>query len=272
MTVWGLSPFDDDDTVDFSYEFKRSGLPALARACNDARYSDSRLEQHAEGFAAAYIVSGILSQNADALSAKTLELKPTKELIDSAAAAVRVIRENGSDYLNGWAALGEDVYAQKLDQISQLLRVLSGDPEQKVAQGDVLEGSAPGERQIAPGSWNYQRFSNVQLLTIRNQMKDNVEVERDVDHSFVCGSEEIALAVIKQLEDKFSIDGPTFAKGEDSEPDCWTVVATTSYAPNFANTLGFSLLMFNVSNETGAEYDGWGAPIIKAKKSWFGRK
>jgi hypothetical protein len=82
-----MHPFDDDDTIDFSYEIKREGLTALARACKDARYSDSREEQHAEGFAAAFIVASIITKDAEAVNAKTLELKPTKQLIEADGAA-----------------------------------------------------------------------------------------------------------------------------------------------------------------------------------------
>jgi hypothetical protein len=105
-------------------------------------------------------------------------------------------------------------------------------------------------------------------------MKDDVEVERQIDHTFACESEAVALAVVDNLvaRDKdFTIEGPTFQPGEDGEADCWLVEASTSYAPNFANTWGCSLVMFDVAYETGAKYDGWGAPIIKRQKSWFGR-
>ena len=140
--------------------------------------------------------------------------------------------------------------------------------------GDVLAGDAPAEREIVGKSWSYQRFANVQLLTIRHNMKDDAEIERDVDHTFACESETVALAVVDALvaRDKdFAIEGPTFQPAEDGEADFWLVVASTSYAPNFANTWGCSRLMFDVAYETGAEYDGWGAPIVKRKKSWFGR-
>jgi hypothetical protein len=29
--------------------------------------------------------------------------------------------------------------------------------------------------------------------------------------------------------------------------------------------------MFDIAFKCGAVYDGWGSPIVKRKKSWFGR-
>jgi hypothetical protein len=271
MTVWGMHPFDDDDTIDFSYEIKRSGLTALARACKDARYSDSREEQHAEGFAAAFIVASILTKDSEAVNAKTLELKPTKELIEAAGAVVRVIREYGSDYLARWLVFGEEVHAQYLEQLDAIGKTLGVDPEQKTQPGDVLEGQAPAEQEILPNTWEKQRWANLQLLATRDKMKDDTEIERDVDHTFVCSSEKVALAVVKSLGQDYSIEGPTHLPAEDDEAECWVVVATKSYAPDFENTWGYTLRMFDVAFETGADYDGWGAPVIKGKKSWFGR-
>jgi hypothetical protein len=271
MTVWGMHPFDDDDTIDFSYEVKRSGLTALARACKDARYSDSREDQHAEGFAAAFIVASILSKDSEAVNAKTLALKPTKDLVEAAGAVVRVIREYGSDYLSRWLVFGEEVHSQYLEQLDAVGKTLGVDPDQKAQPGDVLKGDAPAEQEMLPNSWENQRWSNLQLLATRNKMKDDTELERDVDHTFVCPSEKAALAVIKSLGKDYSVEGPTHLPAEDGEAECWVVVATKSYAPDFENTWGHTLLMFDIAFETGAVYDGWGAPVIKGKKSWFGR-
>ncbi|MEO0024709.1 MAG: Regulator of ribonuclease [Actinomycetota bacterium] len=268
MTVWGLHPFDDDDTIDFSYEVRRSGLAALDRACRDARHSDSRQEQHAEGLAAAYIIA---STQTDALGNNPLSLEPTKQLIGSAAAVVRVIRELGTDYLDQWRVFGDDVYKQKIEQLDEIARALGGDEVHEIQSGDLLEGNAPDEQPMAPKSWQNQRFSNVQLLSIRQGMKDAVDVERDVDHTFACSSESIAQAVATALNDDFVIEGPTYSPAEDGEPELWVVVATKSYAPDFSNTWSYTLRMFDVAHETGADYDGWGAPIEKRKKSWFKR-
>jgi len=271
MTVWGLNPFDDDDTIDFSYELKRGGLVALARACRDARYSDSREEQHAEGFAAAFVVARILTKDSEALSAKTLELKPTKELVDSAGAVVRVIREHGSDYLARWLVFGDEVHNQYLEQLDSIGKDLGVESTQKTLPGDLLEGQAPAEQDMLPNTWENQRWSNLQLLATRNKMKDDTEIERDVDHTFACQSEKVALAVVKSLQKDFALEGPTYLPAEEGEAECWVVVATKSYAPDFENTWGYTLRMFDVAFETGAAYDGWGAPVIKGKKSWFGR-
>lgn len=271
MTVWGMHPFDDDDTIDFSYEIKRSGLTALARASEDARYSDSREEQHAEGFAAAFVVASILSKHSEAVNAKTLALKPPKELVEAAGAVVRVIREYGSDYLARWLVFGEEVHSQYLEQLDAIGKTLGVDPDQKTQPGDLLEGNAPAEQEMQPNTWENQRWANLQLLATRDKMKDDREIERDVDHSFVCSSEKVALAVIKSLGKDYSIEGPTYLPAEDGQAECWVVVATKSYAPDFENTWGYTLRMFDVAFETGASYDGWGAPVIKGKKSWFGR-
>jgi hypothetical protein len=271
MTVWGMHPFDDDDTIDFSYEIKRTGLEALARALADARYADSREEQHAEGFAAAFVVASILTQDTDAVSAETLALKPSKALINSAAACVRVIREFGTDYLNQWLVFGEDVHKQKLDQLDEVGKALGVAPSEKTSTGDILEGHAPGEQEPSNNSWQNQRFANLQLLDTRHKMKDDTDLERDVDHTFVCASEKVALAVVKSLGSDFEIQGPTFLPAEAGEAECWDVVATKSYAPDFESTWGYTLRMFDIAFTCGADYDGWGAPIIKRKKSWFGR-
>ena len=269
MTVWGIHPFDDDDAIDFFYEFRRSGAAALERACRDARHSDSRQEQHAEGFAAAWIIA---STQTDALGSIPLSIKPTNALIDSAAAVVRVIREHGSDYLDQWQGFGNDFYQQKLEQLDEIAKALGIDPAAKVQAGDLLEGEAPADQPMASNSWQHQRFSNVQLLSIRMNMKDAVDVERDVDHTFACATEAVAEAVVKELGDEFAIEGPTHSPAADGEDELWVVVATKCYAPDFANTWTYTLRMFAIAFETGANYDGWGAPIEKRKKSWFGRR
>jgi hypothetical protein len=271
MTVWGIHPFDDDDTIDFSYEITRSGITALTRACKDARYTDSREEQHAEGFAAAFVVASILTNDSEAVSAKTLALKPTKELIEAAGAVIRVVREYGSDYLARWLVFGEEVHRDYLQKVDAVGKALGVDPTAKIQPGDVLDGRAPAEQEMIPGSWENQRWANLQLLDRRHKMKDDTEIERDVDHTFACSSEKIASAVIKSLDKDFAIQGPTHLPAADGEAECWVVVATKSYAPDFENTWGYTLRMFDVAFETGATYDGWGALVIKGKKSWFGR-
>ena len=272
MTVWGLSPFDDDDTIDFSYDIKRTGLVALARACRDARYPDSRPEQHAEGFAAAYTIASILTKDAEAVSAETLKFQPTQELIDSAAAALRVIREHGGEYLARWSEFGEDVLNLKAQQFNIMAQALGFDSEEPLRSGDLLNGRAPSEpEELEVGTWQHQRVMNLHLLSTRNEMKDDFEKEREVDHSFACSSEQIALAVVHELSADYTIDGPNYLEARDGEEDCWEVVATKVYAPNFENTWGHTLRMFDVAYKTGAEYDGWGAPVEKRKRSWFGR-
>lgn len=272
MTVWGLSPFDDDDTIDFAYEIKRTGLVALARACRDARYSDSRPEQHAEGFAAAYTIAAIITQDAEAISAETLKFKPTPELIDSAGAALRVIRELGGEYLARWSEIDEEVLKLKAQQFNIMAQALGFDSEEPLRPSDLLLGRAPEENdELEVGTWQHQRAMNLHLLNTRNQMKDDFEKEREVDHSFACSSEQIALAVVKELSADYQIDGPNYLEGRDGEEDCWEVVATKVYAPDFENTWGHTLRMFDVAYKTRAEYDGWGAPVEKRKKSWFGR-
>jgi hypothetical protein len=271
MTVWGMHPFDDDDTIDFSYEIKRIGLSALTRALEDARFSDSREEQHAEGFAAAFVVASILTHDSEAVSAETLALQPSKQLIEAAAAGVRVIRENGTDYLNRWLAFGEDVHKQKVAQLDEIGQALGVTPGDKARAGDVLEGQAPPEQEPSQNSWQNQRFLNLQLLDARHKMHDDAEAEREVDHTFVCASEKIALAVVRTLGKDFSVEGPTFLPADAGEVECWVVVATNSYAPDFEGTWGYTLRMFDIAFTCGADYDGWGAPIIKRKKSWFGR-
>jgi hypothetical protein len=271
MTIWGLNPFDDDDTIDFSYEIKRDGLVALARACRDARYEDSREEQHAEGFASAFIVASILTKDSEAVDAKTLTLKPNKELVEAAGSVVRVIREHGSDYLDRWLVFGEEAHIEYLKKLDEIGKALGVDPTQKTQPGDVLEGQAPAEQEMQPNTWENQRWANLQLLATRGKMKDDTEIERDVDHTFACPSEKSALAVVKSLEKDFAIEGPTYLPAEEGEAECWVVVATKSYAPDFENTWGYTLRMFRVAFEAGADYDGWGAPVIKGKKSWFGR-
>jgi len=271
MTVWGLNPFDDDDAIDFIYEIKRDGLLALDRACKDARYADSREDQHAEGLASAFVVASILAKDSEAVNAKTLALKPSKELVDSAGSVVRVIRENGSDYLARWLIFGEEVHAEYLEKLDAIGTALGVDSNQKTQPGDVLDGKSPAEKEMQPNTWENQRWANLQLLATRDKMKDDTKIERDVDHTFVCPSEKSALDIVNSLTKDFAIEGPTYLPPEEGEPECWVVVATKSYAPDFENTWGYTLRMFDVAFETGATYDGWGAPVIKGKKSWFGR-
>ncbi|CAB4537336.1 unannotated protein [freshwater metagenome] len=271
MTVWGMHPFDDDDLIDFSYEIKRLGLAALTRALRDARYSDSREEQHAEGFAAAFVVASIRANDAEAVSAETLALKPSQQLVDSAAAAIRVIRQQGTDYLNRWLVFGEDVHQQKLAQLDEIGQALGVSAGEKTGAGDVLQGNAPAEQEPHENSWQNQRLLNLQLLDARHKMHDASDVERDVDHTFVCASEKVAMAVFKALGEGFSIEGPAHLPAEDGEVECWVIVATKSYAPDFESTWGYTLRMFDIAFTCGAVYDGWGSPIIKRKKSWFGR-
>jgi hypothetical protein len=220
---------------------------------------DSRPEQHAEGFAAAYTIAAIITQDAEAISAETLKFKPTPELIESAGAALRVIRELGGEYLARWSEIDEEVLKLKAQQFNIMTQALGFDSEEPLRQGDVLLGRAPEENdELEVGTWQHQRAMNLHLLNTRNQMKDDFEKEREVDHSFACSSEQIALAVVKELSADYQIDGPNF-------------LATKVYAPDFENTWGHTLRMFEVAHKTRAEYDGWGAPVEKRKKSWFGR-
>ena len=273
MTVWGLSPFDDDDTIDFLYEIRRTGLDALSRACRDARFKDSRDEQHAEGFAAAYVVASILTNDSEAVSSEVLALNPSAALIDSAGSVLRMITAHGQAYLDRWSQFGEDVLALKAHQLNTIALALGFDPQEPLRPGDLLDGQAPAEpAEFALKSWQHQRSINLQLLSMRLKMKDSVEIERDVDHTFACSSEKIALAVAKSLGNDFSIEGPTFLPAEEGESECWVVVATKTYAPDFENTWGYTLRMYDIAYTCGADYDGWGAPIIKQKRSWFGKQ
>ena len=271
MTVWGLSPLDDDDCIDFIYEVRAKGLLALERALEAARYRDSRPEQHAEGFAAAYIVVAIVTKDAEVVSAETLALKPNREHVEACKAVLRIIFDRGDEYMSRWFEMGDEVVGLKGQQFTLMAKVLGFDLEDAIVSGDLLTGKAPAEQAPGAGSWQTQRIANLQLLQTRDEMKDDFEADHKVDHMFACSTDAMAKEVMDALKEDFELEGPTFLPAESENPECWAVVASKHYPPNFENTWGYTLRMFDVAKKTGAEYDGWGAPITKRKRAWFGR-
>lgn len=272
MVAWGLNPFEDDDCRDFFYELRADGVAALDRAIRDSRYKDSRPEQHAEGYAAAYVIAAILTKDAEAVGEQTLKLEPSKELQLSAAAAMRLIGEYGDEYLQRRLGMGSEVVGLWGKQFAIMAAALGFDPEMSPRSTDRLSGNAPAEQEAKPGSWQHQRLVNLHLLETRHQMGDDFEAIREVDHTFICRTEKIANAVFARLGKwEWQVKAPEFVPSQDSQESYWLVEASLAYAPDFAGTWNATLEAFDAAKTTGASYDGWGAPIIPKKKKWFGR-